>query len=89
MSDSKFHTLAAAMRDHDIEAEAVTDAEGRAASVRLYVDGRAFNLVPTVDDDGRARITIEQYEAEEPETPEERLEHVVEVVRMTGIHADR
>ena len=76
-----FHTLAATLRDHGIEAEAVTDAQGRAASVRFYVDGRAFNLVPTVDDDGRVRIEIEQYEVEEPETPEERLPHVLGVVR--------
>lgn len=72
-----FHILAATPRDHGIEAEAVTDAQGRAASVWFYVDGRAFNLVPTVDDDGRARIITEGYETEEPATPEARPEHVL------------
>ena len=34
-------------------------------------------------DDGRASITIEQYESEEVETPEERLPHVLEVIRRS------
>ena len=80
-----FHTLAATLRDHSIKAEALTDAAGRVVAVRFYLGGRAFNLQPFTLEDGQLRIEVEPYEAEEPPTPEERLEHVVEVVKRSGL----
>ena len=56
------HNLADHLQAHGIEAEAVTDANGEAVAVRLYLDGRAFNLQAHTLEGGRVRIAIEEYE---------------------------
>ena len=84
MSDAEmFQKLASAMEAHGIDAEAVTDKEGKIASLRFYLDGKAFILLLEGDAEGRMRIAIQEYEALEIEEPEDRIEHVLEVLRRT------
>ena len=46
---------------------------------------RAFEIRPELVEGERLRLAIDAYEAEEPETPEERLEHVLEVIERTEL----
>ena len=76
-----FIDLARRFEAAGITAEAVEDAKGRPCALRFYVDGKAFEVRPEMVEGERLRIAIDAYEAEESETPEERLEHVLEVIR--------
>ena len=86
MSDTEmFQTLASSMASHGIEAEAVTDKRGKITSLRFYLDGKAFILLLEGDAEGRMRIAIQEFEALEIEEPEDRIEHVLEVLRRTNL----
>lgn len=86
MSDTDmFQRLASSMAGHGIDAEAITDKEGRITSLRFYLDGKAFILLLEADAEGRMRIAIQEFEALEMEEPEDRLEHVLEVLRRTNL----
>ena len=84
MSDA-FQEFAHLLRDHGIEAEAVLDSTGEVAALRFYADGRAFTVQPHHLDDGQIRLAVQGFEVIEGETAEERLGHVLEVLRRAEI----
>ena len=88
MSDSKgaFINLASMMEAKGIVAEAISDANGEITSLRFYMAEKAFTIRCYEREDGSVRFEIEEYEYEESEQPEERLEHVLEVLRRTELH---
>ena len=81
------HSMAAMARRFDaanITTESVQDAKGRPCALRFYADGKAFEIRPELVEGERLRLVIDGYEAEETETPESRLEHVLEVIRRSS-----
>ena len=85
MTNEFFQELARRFEAAGITAEAVEDAKGLPCSLRFYVDGRAFEIRPEQVEGERLRLAIDSYEAEEPDMPEEQLEHVIEVIERTEL----
>ncbi len=85
MTNEVIRELAARFEAAGITAEAVEDAKGRPCALRFYIGDRAFEIRPEQVEGDRLRLAIDAYDAEEPDTPEERLEHVLEVIRRTVI----
>jgi len=79
-NESTFQYLATILSDKGITAEAVQDSDGEVCQLRLYVDGKAFNVYPKILDNGGLRLAIDEYEATEGETLEEQVERVIEIV---------
>ena len=87
MSYSKevFLSLASTLEERGIVAETISDKRGEVTSLRFYLGGKAFTVRPCEQEDGSLRLEIEEYESLEPERPEERLEHVLEVIRRANL----
>lgn len=79
-----FKSLAEHFHAQGIEAEAISDAQGEVVSLRFYLGEKAFTIHPTQDEGGRLGIEIGEYEVLDTDQPEDRIDHVVEVLRKTG-----
>jgi len=76
-----FTNLARHLQARGIELEAVTDKAGRPCSLRIYLDGKAYTIDAERLDDDELRLTLAEFEAEEPAGVDERFRHVLDVVR--------
>ena len=81
MTSDFFKDLASRFKAAGITAEAVEDAKGRACALRFYMGDRAFEISPELVEGERLRLAIDAYEAEEPETLEDRLKHMIDVIK--------